>query len=373
MKADAPQPPSRAALRAELEAAYAAAPVIAAPGPRPDGEALRAAYLGVLKLCLCDLGGSSTMSVDRTPDGLVASRELVGGWVKTRALGMDWPRTGLTMVGLDRLHDLQSCVESVVRDGVEGDLIEAGTWRGGASIFMRATLDSLGAGDRTVWVADSFQGFPATTEEDELAVVDFLAVSLEEVRESFARFGVEDGVRFLPGFFEETMSCIEDRRWSIIRLDGDSYEATRLTLEWLYPRLSVGGHLIVDDYEVLEECRQAVDEFRGEQGIDEPLQRVDWTCVRWRRERPSQSAPIPPPGFRSKGNGRTGPRAMKRPESPRIPTVEELELVRETVALRERLAIAEGGARSLPGSDLRRARAWLRRRFDPRRTSGPRR
>ncbi len=345
-----------------MEAAYAAAPAVRAPGPHPDGEALRMAYLGLLKLCLCDLGGSTTMSVDRTRDGLVMSRELVGGWVKTRALGMDWPRTGLTMVGLDRLHDLQSCVESVVRDGIEGDAIEAGTWRGGASILMRATLDSLGADERTLWVADSFQGFPATTEEDDLAVVDFLAVSLEEVKENFARFGVGRGVRFLPGFFEETMPGLNDRKWSIIRLDGDSYEATRLTLESLYPRLSVGGYLIVDDYQVLEECRQAVDEFRREQGIVEPLKKVDWTCVRWRRESAAQGAPTPRVGAHPGVGERKGARAMSRPESPRVPTFEELELTREAVALRERLAAVEADVHRLRRSRLRRLRAWLRRR-----------
>ena len=64
------------------------------------------------------------------------------------------------MVGLNRLDDLQACVESVVRDGVEGDLIEAGTWRGGASILMRATLDSLGATDRTVLRRRLVPGLP---------------------------------------------------------------------------------------------------------------------------------------------------------------------------------------------------------------------
>ncbi len=112
---------------------------------------------------------------------------------------------GLTMVGLNRLDDLQACVEAVVRDGVAGDLIEAGAWRGGASILMRATLDSLGARDRTVYVADSFQGFPAADDQGHLNATDFLAVPLEEVEANFARLGLEAGVRFVPGFFAETL------------------------------------------------------------------------------------------------------------------------------------------------------------------------
>jgi O-methyltransferase len=78
------------------------------------------------------------------------------------------------MIGLMRLDDLQACVESVVEDAIEGDLIEAGVWRGGASILVRATLDSLGAHGRTLWLADSFEGFPAPRDGDVAAdrVVD---------------------------------------------------------------------------------------------------------------------------------------------------------------------------------------------------------
>src|ERR671936_3159124 len=168
--------PLLAAAQASLEAVRAAR----TSGPGPDAEALRRAYLGLLKLCLCDLGGSSTVSVGSGEDGHVWSRDLRGDEVRLRAAGMDWPLQGLTMVGLTRLDDLQACVESVHSESVDGDMIEAGAWRGGASILMRATLDSLGADDRTVVVADSFQGFPLPESHhrggDELAPYGFLAV-----------------------------------------------------------------------------------------------------------------------------------------------------------------------------------------------------
>lgn len=363
MKAGAPQTPSRAEVRAGLAAAFETAREARAPGPSADPEALRSAYLGLLKLCLCDLAASSTVSVDRTADGLVMSRELVGGWVKVRALGLDWPRQGLTMIGLDRLDDLQSCVESVVKDGVEGDLIEAGSWRGGASILMRAALDSLGADDRTLYVADSFEGFPAATEAGDLAVVDFLAVSLEEVQANFARFGCEHGVHFLPGFFEETIPSLSDRRWSIIRLDGDTYEATRLTLESLYPRLSVGGYLIVDDYRAFNECRAAVDEFRDEHGIGEPLERVDWTCVRWRRESEAPIVEASPARAHETGRPRGGARRVVRPGFVHVPSAQELELRRENAAQRERLGRVQAELDSLRGSPFRGPAAWLRRKL----------
>src|SRR5215217_1924034 len=134
---------------------------IRAHGPGPGTEELRVAYLELLKLALCDLAGVRTESVVMTIDGQgVVSRETAPEELDFRATGKHWPRRGLTMVGLERLDDLQRCVESVVADGVEGDPIEAGVWRGGASMLGRATLDTLGQDGRLVWAADSFSGFP---------------------------------------------------------------------------------------------------------------------------------------------------------------------------------------------------------------------
>ena len=259
-----------------------------AAGPATDAETLRTAYLDLLKLSLCDLANTTTISVGAMPDGTVMSRELRGDELRLRAAGMDWPLQGLTMVGLGRLDDLQRCVEAVVADGVEGDIIEAGAWRGGAALLMRATLDTMGD-ERIVWVADSFQGFaPGDAPPDEgsidLRAFDFLSVPEEEVRESFARLGLEEGVRFVPGFFEDTLAALAGERWAIVRLDADTYAPTRHALRCLYPGLAAGGYLIVDDYGAFEGCRRAVDEFRAEHDITERLEKVDATCVRWRRE-----------------------------------------------------------------------------------------
>jgi hypothetical protein len=334
--------------------------------PRADAEPLRVAYLDLLKLCLCDLAGTRTTSVTRTFEGDVMSRELSGEQLRFRTAGMDWPLHGLTMVGLARLDDLQACVESVVRDGIEGDLIEAGTWRGGASILIRATLDSLGADERTLWVADSFQGFPPVDRDSDgydlrvdLAGVDFLAAPLEEVKQSFARFGLEHGVKFVPGFFEDTLPALSVGHWSLVRLDGDTYEATRLSLEMLYPRLAAGGYLIVDDYLQIDPCREAVDDFRTELGITEPLEHVDWSCVRWRRE----SEPAPrrdgAGGQRPQGASMPPSTSVQRKPPGRVPAIEEVELRHELSAVLERLASAEAEVQRLAGSPLSGPRVWL--------------
>jgi len=75
-------------------------------------------------------------------------------------LGHIWPSRAHTMIGIPRLDNLQQCVEDVIAHRVAGDLIETGVWRGGAAIFMRALLKAYGVTDRTVWVADSFEGLP---------------------------------------------------------------------------------------------------------------------------------------------------------------------------------------------------------------------
>jgi O-methyltransferase len=317
----------------------------------------------LLKLSLCDLVGAGTTAVKGLPQGRLVSCELETEDLPARAHGRDWPLHALTMTGLVRLDDLQHCVETVVRDSVAGDLIEAGSWRGGSSILMRAALDSLGAEDRTVWVADSFQGFPApdpTPNQDGsgsayagslapyLAAFDYLAAPLDEVQESFTRLGCTRGVKFVPGFFDHTLPLLagDDRQWSVIRLDCDTYDVTLLALRCLYPSLSVGGYLIVDDYLDIDECRHAVDDFRREHSIHEPLEQVDWSCARWRRgsEQPIEryvapSGEAPPPR-----------RAMKRPERRPVPTERELELEQQLGELSVRLNVLE--------DELSRARAF---------------
>lgn len=79
--------------------------------------------------------------------------------------GLDWPSTALTMVGRRRLHNFRVLIERAIDEGVRGDILEAGVWRGGASILARAVLASHGVTDRRVIVADSFEGLPPPSQE----------------------------------------------------------------------------------------------------------------------------------------------------------------------------------------------------------------
>ncbi len=130
-----------------------------------------------------------------------------------RANGLDWPPLADTMIGLKRLDNLQMCLEGVIKEGVPGDVIETGVWRGGGSIFMKAVLAAYGITDRTVWVADSFAGLPEPDilkyPEDTGDVhhtISLLAVSCSQVKANFEKYGLLDNqVRFLEGWFRDTL------------------------------------------------------------------------------------------------------------------------------------------------------------------------
>ncbi len=207
-----------------------------------------------------------------------------------RAQGRDRPAYGQTMVGAKRLRNVRRCVQEVIADGVRGDLIEAGAWRGGVTILIKAILDAYGADDRHLYVADSFAGLPAPNPDlypldaDDLNYTDpQLAVPLEEVKGNFERYGLlDDRVHFLEGWFADTLPSVRDRSWALIRLDGDLYESITDSLLNLYPGLSRGGYVIVDDF-VFDNCRAAVEDFRAANAITDPIEPIDWNGVCWRR------------------------------------------------------------------------------------------
>ncbi len=206
----------------------------------------------------------------------------------------------VSMIPLARFDNMQRCIDSILRGGIPGDLIEAGVWRGGAAIFMRGALKAYGVTDRLVWAADSFEGlpapdadrFPLEAQVQSGPVIQKayrnLAAGLEEVKRNFAAYGLlDDRVRFLKGWFKDTLPSAPIASLSLMRLDGDFYESTRDGLVSLYDRLSIGGYVILDDYgeDTWTYCRKAVDEFRSDRHIEDPLIQVDSKCSYWRRTR----------------------------------------------------------------------------------------
>ena len=209
-----------------------------------------------------------------------------------RDLGLDWPAEAETMIGMKRLTSLQESVETALADDVPGDLVECGVWRGGACILMRAVLAAYGDEKRSVWLADSFQGVPRSDPANYKAdkgiradlAAGILGVSEAEVKANFERYGLlDDQVRFLPGWFKDTLHDAPIDQIAVLRLDGDLYESTIQALDALYPRLSPGGFCIIDDYYAVKACEEAVTDYRAKHGISAEIVDIDGTGALWRK------------------------------------------------------------------------------------------
>lgn len=256
---------------------------------RPDSREAGELYLDLLKRSLTN----SLFAVE--PDANRQTPRFMNHFIKHY---INSP--AVSMLPLSRFDNLQNCVVDILEKGVPGDLIETGVWRGGATIFMAAILRLYGETRRTVWVADSFEGLPEPDAElYPLEAQAFhgpvmskemnrLAATLEDVQANFSAYGLlDDRIRFLKGWFKDTLPGAPVEHISILRLDGDYYESTRDALASLYDKLSVGGYCIIDDYgeATWTYCKRAVDEFREQRGITDELIKVDASCWYWRRSR----------------------------------------------------------------------------------------
>jgi O-methyltransferase len=258
-------------------------------------------YLDLMKRCLVNLiyGELEAWPVEprrflkRKVVAAFKSRGIKMVWDKPfnpedRLYGRGWPAGAHTMLGIKVLDNLQFCVEDVLAKGVEGDLIETGVWRGGATIFMRAVLKAHGVTDRSVWVADSFQGLPPPDAVKYPAdagaqyhMTKMFAVSQDVVKSNFEKYGLlDEQVHFLPGWFRDTLPSAPIKKLAVIRLDGDMYESTMDALTALYPKLSEGGYLIADDY-ALPGCKQAIHDYRKAKGITQEILPIHGSAVYW--------------------------------------------------------------------------------------------
>lgn len=207
-----------------------------------------------------------------------------------RVEGKDWPVYADSMIGLKRLNNIEHCVNKIIEDNIPGDFIETGVWRGGATIFMKALLKVNNIDNRVVWVADSFEGLPRPSgkyeqdKDDKHYTFWELAIPMEVVQNNFKKYGLLDAnVRFLKGWFKDTLPNAQIDKLALVRLDGDMYESTMDGLRALYPKLSSGGFIIIDDWGAVEGCKKAVIDYRTEHGITENIEVIDWGGVYWRK------------------------------------------------------------------------------------------
>ncbi len=208
-----------------------------------------------------------------------------------RLNGLDWPANALTMVGMKRLDNIEFCIRSILSNNIAGDFIETGVWRGGSTILMRALLKEMHVTNRNVWLADSFAGLPKPDiknyPKDKLCDLHkrkILTVSKETVANNFAKFQLlDEQVRFIEGWFKETLPNAPVDKLALLRLDGDLYESTHLALTHLYPKLSVGGYVIIDDYNAFPYCKSAVDDYRNKHSIHTSLKQIDAHSIYWQK------------------------------------------------------------------------------------------
>jgi len=280
--------------------------------------------------------------------------------------GSKWPPNAeaLSMAGQRRLDHFSAMVAAAVESDVTGHVIETGVWRGGSSFMAAKTLELLGprAQGRRTYLADSFRGIPSTDRSRVKAIeqqarvkaargmvgvfewiwpfgkpavdpitIDMTAQDLEilndnsaaRVREDAARLRLDASrLRFVVGYFNESLPKLlqskPDLTFAVVRLDGDTFLSTYDALDQLYPRLSPGGFLIVDDYLGWSSCRHAIDTYRREHGITERIVAVPhkqgeaWGGVYWRKHDPQRKEQLPvcvgaPPGSLRPADGLYAP------------------------------------------------------------------
>jgi hypothetical protein len=203
-----------------------------------------------------------------------------------------------TMTSVERQWALINAVRYAVQARIAGDIVECGVWRGGAAMAAALTLLGEGAGDRRLWLYDTFAGMtepgPGDRRVSDGSAAadewrrhrradgenDWCRASLEDVRANMESTGYPAGhIRYVKGPIEMTLrdpTNVPDRI-AVLRLDTDWYESTRIELEQLYPRLAPGGVLIIDDYGHWQGARKAVDDFFAANAAPILLNRIDET------------------------------------------------------------------------------------------------
>jgi len=193
-----------------------------------------------------------------------------------------------TMTPPERVLSLIRAVEYVVDNDIPGSFVECGVWKGGSMMTIARTLLRANRNDRELFLYDTYEGMPQPIEADgEYAQTEWAkhqqgthkgwaCAQLDEVKANMASTGFPlDRIRYIPGKVEDTLPASAPESISLLRLDTDFYESTKHELVHLFPRLSHGGVLIIDDYGAFPGARKAVDEYIHDNNICIFLNRID--------------------------------------------------------------------------------------------------
>lgn len=192
--------------------------------------------------------------------------------------------TPLSLLPIRTLENIETLLSDVIENNIAGDFVETGVWKGGACILAYHVIKNLNS-DKKVWAFDSFEGLPKPNPDkypvdagDGHWTIDSLRVSVDSVKENFRIFGeIEvDNPIFVKGWFKDTMPVNTVKDISVLRLDGDMYESTIDVLNYLYPKLSVGGYCIIDDFGH-KGAKAAVLDYRKQYLIEDEIRKIDDT------------------------------------------------------------------------------------------------
>jgi len=203
--------------------------------------------------------------------------------------------TPYTMTSPERILALINAVKYLVDNDIPGDIVECGVWKGGSMMAVAMTLLEMGVGDRNLYLFDTYDGMTGPGEQDitheGLCADKLLAATgkseesaiwayspLEIVKKNMFSIGYDERkIHFIKGRVEDTIPGSALAEISLLRLDTDWYESTHHELTHLYPRLSRGGILIVDDYGHWQGARKATDQYINEHKLLLFLSRIDYT------------------------------------------------------------------------------------------------
>lgn len=200
-----------------------------------------------------------------------------------------------TMTSPERVFALCDAVKYIHEKNIEGDIVECGVWKGGSMMAVAETLLRSGDSSRNLYLFDTFEGMAPPTDKDvDLAGVTaesllknsdkmiddsvWCLAPLEMVKSAVNSVGYPgEKIHFVKGMVEQTIPLGAPGKIALLRLDTDWYESTKHEMEHLFPRLSKGGVLIIDDYGHWQGARKAVDEYFEKYNVKILLNRIDYT------------------------------------------------------------------------------------------------
>jgi len=191
-----------------------------------------------------------------------------------------------TLTNDGTMKSLIDAVRYIEENQIEGTFVECGVWKGGSIVIMVKTLQELGITDRDFYLFDTFEGMSKPTKHDiavtkEIALstynhkYDYIIESLDQVKKVVFATGYDKSrFHFIKGKVEDTLPKNCPDKISLLRLDTDWYESTKQELESLFPLLSSGGILIIDDYGVWRGAKKATDEYFEKNKVQIHLNRI---------------------------------------------------------------------------------------------------